>query len=309
MADSSKLGRARPPRVVLLGMRCVFTGPVLAALVASPDIDLTAVVLPGVHPAARHAHTDPVLGRIEASGIPLIGVSSRADLTRAPFRTAVEAIGPDAIAVACFPWRLPAWMLALPQRGCLNLHPSVLPAGRGPDPVFWAFRRGLRETGVTLHLMNEVFDAGPVIAQVRVPIPDDATIPSLERTLAETGSRVLLDHLRTAQDDLPSFLPQHEPDAWYAPVPRSDDLTVPTSWDARRAARFITAVTAVYGPLPVLVHATGRRLVVEEVLGIEEGEGNVTPVTVQGDTARIRFANGTVTCRILRHDVSLRLHP
>ena len=56
---------------------------------------------------------------------------------------ALAAIGqyaPDLIAVSCFPFVFPPALLALPPLGVLNLHPALLPRGRGPDPLFWAFR-------------------------------------------------------------------------------------------------------------------------------------------------------------------------
>jgi methionyl-tRNA formyltransferase len=220
----------------------------------------------------------------------------------------MEALTPEIIVVACFPWRLPCWLLELPPRGCLNLHPSLLPDGRGPEPVFWAFRGGMVETGVTLHLMNEAFDAGPIIRQERVSIPDYATIPSLERSLARIGTELVLDHVRNASGRSLDLIPQPEDAPGYAQVPSGDDLMVPTSWNADHAARFIRAAVPVYGPLPVIVLATGQRLRVEQVLGVEDGAGEGAPVVLQGDTARIRFADGTVTCRVAHAHHPLRLH-
>jgi methionyl-tRNA formyltransferase len=289
-----KAGRLR---VVLLGMRCAFTGPVLDALCAAPDIYLPAVVLPG-----RTPERDPMRAR----GVPLIDVPDRAGLAVSAFRTTLEALAPDVIVVACFPWRLPGWLLDMPPRGCLNLHPSLLPDGRGPEPVFWAFRRGLRETGVTLHLVDESFDAGPIISQERMPIPDGATIPSLERALAEIGARLALDHLRETSGR-PQGLPQPEEATGYAPAPRNADLVVPTSWDAPRAARFIHAAIPVYGAIPVVVLATGQRLAVAAVIGVEGHGDDPRPVIADGDVARVRFAGGTLACRVLREDRPLRL--
>lgn len=302
VTDGTGQGREGRRRVVLFGMRCAFTGPVLAALCAAPGIDLRAIVLPG-----RTPERDPMFEAARACDTRLIDVPERANLTDSAFRAGMEDLTPDAILVACFPWRLPAWILALPPRGCLNLHPSLLPDGRGPEPVFWAFHRGLDETGVTLHLMNGEFDAGPIISRERVVIPDGATIPSLERSLAEIGAGLALDVLRDTSGPR-QLIPQ--PDAGhYAPFPRGDDLVVPTSWEARRAARFIHAAAPVYGAIPVLVLATGQRLLVNGVIGFEDGGGNGDPVSLRGDVARIRFADGIVTCRLAHARHTLRLHP
>ncbi len=286
-------------KTVFFAMRCGFSGPVLDALRAAPDIDLAAVVLPG-----RTPEQDPM----RAYGRHLIDLPDRAALANPAFHSWLQDLAPDVVIVACFPWRLPRWVLDLPPRGCLNVHPSLLPDGRGPEPVFRAFRRGLRETGVTVHRMDEAFDAGPIIAQERVPIPDGSTIPSLERDLARIGAGMVLDVLRTSPERTVTPVPQREEDATYAPMPVADDLVVPTSWDAERAARFIHAVTPVYGPVPVLVLATGQRLMVERVLGVGD-DGADAPVAMDGDIARVRFANGTVSLGIAHVRHPLRLSP
>lgn len=286
-------------KVVLFAMRCTFSGPVLDALCAAPDVDLAAVVLPGKTPEG-----DPM--RHCAS--PLIDLPGRSALADPAFRARLDALAPDVIVVACFPWRVPRWLRDLPHRGCLNLHPSLLPDGRGPEPVFWAFRRGLRETGVTLHLMDEAFDAGPIVAQRRVPIPDGATIPSLELALARIGAGMVLDHVRTPPERATVPVPQREEDASFAPVPAPGDLVVPTSWDAERAARFIHAVTPVYGPVTVLVLATGQRLMVERVLAARPDLAG-RPLVVEGDVARVRFAGGTLSLIIGHTWHALRLSP
>jgi methionyl-tRNA formyltransferase len=70
---------------------------------------------------------------------------------------------------------LKAPLLALPARGALNMHGSLLPRYRGRVPVNWAIIHGETETGATLHYMIEKPDAGDIVAQTAVPIlPDDS---------------------------------------------------------------------------------------------------------------------------------------
>ena len=65
-------------------------------------------------------------------------------------------------------------LLAVPRRGALNMHGSLLPKYRGRAPVNWAVLRGEHETGATLHYMLEKPDCGDIVAQTAVPIlPDD----------------------------------------------------------------------------------------------------------------------------------------
>ena len=77
------------------------------------------------------------------------------DLRASATRETLAGYAPDALCVACFARKLPASLLALPRLGALNVHPSLLPDNRGPDPLFWTFWRGDEATGVTIHLMDE----------------------------------------------------------------------------------------------------------------------------------------------------------
>lgn len=99
-----------------------------------------------------------------------------------------------------FSWRLPRSVLRIPRYGVVNIHCSMLPKYRGPAPVLWAIRNGDPHLGVTVHRMDEEFDAGPVLAQQDgIPIPDDVTPESLWTGL----SPVLRGLLTVALDRAP----------------------------------------------------------------------------------------------------------
>ena len=86
----------------------------------------------------------------------------------------VTAIAPDFIFSFYYRSMLHAPLLAIPTRGALNMHGSLLPKYRGRVPVNWAVIRGETETGATLHYMVEKPDAGDIIGHQAVPIgPDD----------------------------------------------------------------------------------------------------------------------------------------
>ena len=99
---------------------------------------------------------------------------------------------PDLIAVACFPYIFPSALLQLPRYGCLNLHPSLLPAYRGPLPLFWMARQGERRAGVTLHFLDEGLDTGDIVAQTAFDWPDGISGVDLEQRCAEEGAKLLL---------------------------------------------------------------------------------------------------------------------
>ncbi|KAI9230238.1 MAG: formyl transferase [Piptocephalis tieghemiana] len=103
----------------------------------------------------------------------------------------------DVGVVVSFGYFLPSRLLEQFPQGCINVHPSLLPRFRGAAPIQHAILQGDTETGVTVQEVSpKAFDAGKILSQVRVPLPPDVDYPSLEATLSDVGSHLLLDTLR-----------------------------------------------------------------------------------------------------------------
>jgi methionyl-tRNA formyltransferase len=102
---------------------------------------------------------------------------------------------PDVFVVAGYPEILSPKVLSLPRHGCLNVHASLLPRYRGPQPIAQALLHGEPYTGVTVHLMNERIDEGDILAQDVVPILPSDTVYTLAARIFELGGRLLLDVL------------------------------------------------------------------------------------------------------------------
>jgi methionyl-tRNA formyltransferase len=97
--------------------------------------------------------------------------------------------------VAAYGLILPKSVLEIPTFGCINVHASLLPAYRGASPISTAILDGLATTGVSIMLMDQGMDTGPVLAQAPQPIlPDDTTL-SLSDRLAAQGADLLLGTL------------------------------------------------------------------------------------------------------------------
>ncbi|MCG6871780.1 MAG: hypothetical protein LJE84_05775, partial [Gammaproteobacteria bacterium] len=116
-----------------------------------------------VFPAA-----DTPAGLASQHGIDVLWVN---DPNPASLALALSELEAGLFLVACYPRRLPGEVFRLAQRACLNLHPSLLPGYRGPAPVFWQLQDGERNTGISLHHVTDRLDAGPLVAQRRVPLP------------------------------------------------------------------------------------------------------------------------------------------
>ncbi len=105
------------------------------------------------------------------------------------------ALAPEAIVVAAYGQILPPEVLAIPPRGCLNVHASLLPRYRGAAPVAAAILAGEQETGVTIMLMDEGMDTGPILSQATCSISSQDTRESLSARLAQLGADLLMDTL------------------------------------------------------------------------------------------------------------------
>jgi methionyl-tRNA formyltransferase len=127
-------------------------------------------------------------------------------------------LGTELVICSCFPWRVPATLLAVPRQGWWNLHPSLLPAYRGPDPLFWQQRAGETATGITLHQMDEGLDTGPILARsaVRLPLAD---LREAEHILGAAGGQLAVQALERLMSGKLVSQPQDEAQASYQPLP------------------------------------------------------------------------------------------
>lgn len=107
----------------------------------------------------------------------------------------LAALQPDVIVVAAFGQILPPSVLALPARGCVNIHPSLLPGFRGASPVSAAILAGDDFAGITIMLMDAGLDTGPVLAQAQVSISRQDTTGSLTAKLSLVAAHLLLEVL------------------------------------------------------------------------------------------------------------------
>lgn len=154
--------------------------------------------------------------------------------------------GADLFVTAAIGLLLPRQVLALPPRGTLNLHASLLPRWRGAAPIAWAILHGDAETGVTLMQTDPGLDTGPIVAQVRCPIRADDTAASLTERLARLGADLLIETLPRwlAGQIVPR--PQSRQGVTYAERLAKDDGRI----DWRSPAEQIERMLRAYTPWP-----------------------------------------------------------
>ncbi len=209
-------------------MKLVFCGtpqfavPTLAALLAAGHEIALAATQPD-RPVGRGQQltAPPVKVYALEHGIAVTQPEKIRD--NAEFREQLEAIAPDAIVVVAYGRIIPAWMLALPRLGCINLHGSLLPKYRGAAPIQWAVALGEAVTGNTTMLLKEGLDTGPILLQQAWAIGPEQTAADLFVSLAEGGAPLVVETLaRLAAGDLKPR-PQNHAGAILAPMLKRED--------------------------------------------------------------------------------------
>lgn len=154
---------------------------------------------------------------------------------------------PDVMVVVAYGLLLPAEVLKLPRLGCLNIHASLLPRWRGAAPLQRAIEAGDEESGVTIMLMDEGLDTGPMLHRVTVPICADMTAGDLHDKAAELGASALLETLDPWS--LGKIEPQAQDDsaANYAKKLSKAEAGIDWSSDAESVHRLIMA----FNPWPI----------------------------------------------------------
>lgn len=110
-------------------------------------------------------------------------------------KSEIEKFNPDLIVVAAFGQLIPKEIIDLPKFGIINIHPSLLPRWRGASPVQFTILQGDQKTGVTIMLMAEKIDSGPILAQTEINLAGNEMYEELHNRLAEMGGDLLVKML------------------------------------------------------------------------------------------------------------------
>lgn len=215
----------------------------------------------GGHIAGNVASTKPTSAVSPAAASRLstsepIEIYECGDINHSDVTGFMDALSFDIACVACWHRKIPAEVLGIPSFGFLNVHPSLLPAYRGPQPLFWQFRAGETRTGVTVHWMDAGLDTGDIAARKTVRFADGVRISEAEAMCASAGGRLLAETLHALEQGQLERRPQKG--GSFFPTPSLDDFAVDAGWPVRRAFNFVRAAAG-YG-VPFHIEVGGKRL-------------------------------------------------
>jgi len=165
-----------------------FATAILKGLIDSPFIEVVGVVTQPDKPAGRHHEVaeSPVKKLARKKLIPIFQPTSLNNFDISPFRDY------DLFIVCQYGLIIPKNVLDTPKQGSVNVHASLLPKYRGASPIQYALINGEKETGITIILMDEKMDHGPILAQDKIAIAADDTHNALSEKLAKLGNDLLI---------------------------------------------------------------------------------------------------------------------
>jgi methionyl-tRNA formyltransferase len=308
--------KASSPRVLLWGTAGNFALSVLQALLHA-HVTIIGVVLPGIPGTGWRRYPPPQVPDSDLQMLPSFvsrGLAEQAwehhipvyrmggDLPDGRYQenstfwnellVAVTEMAPTVIVVACWHIRLPDPLLAIPTWGGFNIHPSLLPAFRGPTPLFWQRRAGLNGGGVTIHSMVHQWDAGAIVAQSPLSFPDGATMDLLDQQTGTMGGNLLIELLAKMAMGMASATPQPTGGS-YQSFPTLEDFVVPTTWTARHAWNFMRVAES-FGT-PFTIQGVNRTIVAHRAFDLQPGI--IIPEPLLVNTSRgmaVQFQSGVL---------------
>jgi methionyl-tRNA formyltransferase len=217
----------------------------LRALPQASDIDVDLVLTNPPRPAGRGSELTPtaVADAARTLELPLLEVDRVRD---GGGFDALDSLEPDAVVVVAYGEILTPDVLDIPRLGAVNLHFSLLPRWRGAAPVQRAILGGDETTGVTVMLMDEGMDTGPVLASLETPIGPDEDAGALGARLSELGAPLLVETLQGLDEGTVEPRSQDHTIATYAPKLLPEERTI----DWAQPAEAIVCRVRAFAPDP-----------------------------------------------------------
>ena len=179
----------------------------------------------------------------------------------------LTTLGADLFVVAAYAKIIPAGILEIPRLGTLGTHPSMLPRYRGASPIQSVILNGETKTGVTIYMMDEAMDHGPIVTMEECAIEDGESYLPLEEKLANLSAKLLIRAMPDFVAGKITVQPQDEKLASYTKKFKTEDafiddadLRAAEQGDAEKATKIIRKINA-FNPEPgAWIMRDGKRI-------------------------------------------------
>lgn len=137
-------------------------------------------------------------------------------------------------------------VLKAPKKGCIGMHPTLLPRGRGRASIPWAILKGLDKTGVTMFCLNDGVDTGDILGQIEIPIHNKMTATELYEEVNRTHVKLIEKYWNDIMDDNLVFRKQDENLATIWEGRKPEDGKITENMTMKEAECLVRAVTHPY---------------------------------------------------------------
>jgi methionyl-tRNA formyltransferase len=281
-------GKPAPIRSVFFGTPEI----AVAALNALHEVsEVVGVVTQPDRPSGRGLELTPPAVKRRALELG-INVTQPVKVRTGELRSWLEARAADVFVVLAYGRILPPDILAVPPRGALNLHASLLPKYRGAAPIQWCIVRGETETGISLMQMDEGLDTGAVLSRHVIPIGEEETAGELAERLSTLAADVVKSDLPRVMRGELTAEPQDHARATHAPPLERENGRVSFDQPAREIANLVRGLWPKPGAFTSVGEKTLRLVKVrasDAPLAVPAGS-----VVIQGGTPWVATAVGSL---------------
>ncbi len=207
----------------------------------SHDLKPIAVVTKEDKPVGRglHLEASPVKTVALEHGIQVL---QPVKCSSSEFIEQIKIFQPDLCVLIAYGQILPKELLDIPSLGFMNVHPSLLPKYRGPAPFQAPILNGDSETGISIMLMDEKMDHGPLLIQEHISLEKDETIYTLQEKVITHGSPLLVQTILSLKEKTHLPIEQDHTKATYTKLYKKDAGVLDFSKNAQEIERMVRAL-------------------------------------------------------------------
>lgn len=218
-------------------------------------------------------------------------------------------LNPDLICVYSMSELLRENIFRIPQYGTINLHPSLLPRYRGPNPYFWILLDEEQESGVTIHYIDKGEDTGDVLAQEAFPVSDEMTVSELQSVSVTHGVQLMLRVIHDLENGsiAPISQPETSPTVRARRVKSAEyhSLIRWEEWSSARIRRLfdreVVRLSDLFPQIPTHYWWDWKTLEI-----VSSGVGSQPPGTIQIESGVFTLCCIDGSIRFVRHFVGMK---
>jgi methionyl-tRNA formyltransferase len=246
-------------KVIFFGMSCKFSSEVLKAV--ARKYELVGIVESAPRDENRRGFHNKLIGIFKRSpglsdiarkeGVPYFYMTRN---NSAALRNWLGLRGAEIGCIASLSQLIKPEIMEVFPKGIINLHPSLLPKYRGPNPWFWTYYEMERVGGLTVHYIDAGEDTGDILCQEEFPIPPGIRFAEMEKMVIRRGAALMVHAL----DDIAKGIQRPRPQAHIRTsararnIDRSEPLIDWEKWPIERVWHVLNGTQAWLDALPPL---------------------------------------------------------